>query len=89
MKKKLITMFLFLLLQLLLVNSFSPKQSSPKPDAEITVMGFVYCDVCSNNTFSRQSYFMSGNSQNIAHKRRSISKTLFLSSNIFLTQEWK
>ncbi|KFK33608.1 hypothetical protein AALP_AA5G035900 [Arabis alpina] len=60
MKKKLITMFLFVLMQLLLVNSLSPKQSSPKPNAEITVMGFVYCDVCSNNTFSKHSYFMSG-----------------------------
>ncbi|KAL0642584.1 hypothetical protein Bca4012_040874 [Brassica carinata] len=59
MKKKLI-MFLFALLQLLLVNSLSPKHPSAKPDAEINVMGFVYCDVCSNNSFSKHSYFMSG-----------------------------
>ena len=60
MEKKLI-MFLFVLPQLMLVNSLSPKHSSAKPNAEVTVMGFVYCDVCSNNTFSRHSYFMSGN----------------------------
>ncbi|CAF2090194.1 unnamed protein product [Brassica rapa] len=59
MEKKLI-MFLFVLLQLLFVNSLSPKHSSAEPNAEVTVMGFVYCDVCSNNTFSRHSYFMSG-----------------------------
>ncbi|ESQ32782.1 hypothetical protein EUTSA_v10005021mg [Eutrema salsugineum] len=59
MKKKLI-MILFILLQLLLINSLSPKHSSAKPKAEINVMGFVYCDVCSNNSFSRHSYFMSG-----------------------------
>uniref|UniRef100_A0A1J3H6W6 Pollen-specific protein-like n=1 Tax=Noccaea caerulescens TaxID=107243 RepID=A0A1J3H6W6_NOCCA len=59
--KKILIMFLFILLQLLLVNSLSPKKhSSPKPNAEITVMGFVYCDVCSNNSFSKHSYFMSG-----------------------------
>ncbi|KAJ4901048.1 Pollen Ole e 1 allergen and extensin family protein [Raphanus sativus] len=60
MEKKLI-MCLFVLLQLLLVvNSLSPKHSPAKPKAEVTVMGFVYCDVCSNNTFSTHSYFMSG-----------------------------
>ncbi|CAL0332961.1 unnamed protein product [Lupinus luteus] len=30
------------------------------PDSQISVMGFVYCDICSNNSFSRNSYFLSG-----------------------------
>ncbi|KAJ0230542.1 Pollen Ole e 1 allergen and extensin family protein [Hirschfeldia incana] len=60
MENKLI-MFIFVLLQLLLVvNSLFLKHSLAKPNAEVTVMGFVYCDVCSNNTFSTHSYFMSG-----------------------------
>ncbi|XP_010425434.1 PREDICTED: uncharacterized protein LOC104710515 [Camelina sativa] len=62
MKKESLIIFSFILLQILLVNSLSPKHSSPKPKpaAEITIMGFVYCDVCSNNSFSKHSYFMSG-----------------------------
>ncbi|KAK3039102.1 hypothetical protein RJ639_028848 [Escallonia herrerae] len=27
---------------------------------QITVMGIVYCDICSNNTFSHHSYFLPG-----------------------------
>lgn len=30
------------------------------PNSHITVMGFVYCDICSNNSFSRHSYFLPG-----------------------------
>lgn len=30
------------------------------PNSQISVMGFVYCDICSNNSFSRHSYFLSG-----------------------------
>ncbi|WCJ40174.1 Pollen Ole e 1 allergen and extensin family protein [Euphorbia peplus] len=33
--------------------------------AHITVMGFVYCDICSNNTFSKNSYFLAGAGVNI------------------------
>ncbi|CAN7084799.1 unnamed protein product [Brassica oleracea var. botrytis] len=58
MEKKLI--MLMLLLQLLSLNSLSLGQSSSKPTANITVMGLVYCDVCSNNSFSKHSYFMPG-----------------------------
>ncbi|KAJ0255164.1 hypothetical protein HA466_0099610 [Hirschfeldia incana] len=58
MEKKLI--ILMLLLQLLSLNSLSLRQSSSKPTANITVMGLVYCDVCSNNSFSKHSYVMSG-----------------------------
>lgn len=28
--------------------------------SQIIVMGLVYCDICSNNTFSRHSYFIPG-----------------------------
>uniref|UniRef100_A0A1J3HR14 Pollen-specific protein-like n=1 Tax=Noccaea caerulescens TaxID=107243 RepID=A0A1J3HR14_NOCCA len=58
MEKKL--MMLVLLLQLLFLSSLSLKHSSAKPNAKITVMGLVYCDVCSNNSFSKHSYFMPG-----------------------------
>ncbi|KAH0873628.1 hypothetical protein Bca4012_099344 [Brassica carinata] len=58
MEKKLI--MLMLLLQLLSLNSLSLGQSSSKPTANITVIGLVYCDVCSNNSFSKHSYFMPG-----------------------------
>ncbi|KAF7819389.1 major pollen allergen Ole e 1 [Senna tora] len=30
------------------------------PNSHIIVMGFVYCDTCSNNSFTRHSYFLSG-----------------------------
>lgn len=29
-------------------------------NSQITVMGMVYCDICSNNSFSRHSFFMPG-----------------------------
>ncbi|XP_031271540.1 major pollen allergen Ole e 1-like isoform X1 [Pistacia vera] len=35
-------------------------QPSKRINAHITVMGFVYCDICSNNTFSKYSYFIPG-----------------------------
>lgn len=31
------------------------------PSSQIIVMGIVYCDFCSNNSFSRHSYFLPGN----------------------------
>ncbi|XP_010679984.2 uncharacterized protein LOC104895230 [Beta vulgaris subsp. vulgaris] len=34
--------------------------SASKPRSQITVIGTVYCDICSNNTFSRHSYFLPG-----------------------------
>ncbi|EYU31842.1 hypothetical protein ABFS82_06G004000 [Erythranthe guttata] len=36
----------------------SSKHSISNP--QITVMGMVYCDFCSNNSFSRHSYFLPG-----------------------------
>ncbi|EPS61737.1 hypothetical protein M569_13059 [Genlisea aurea] len=34
--------------------------SGAPSSAEITVMGMVYCDICSNNSFSTHSYFLPG-----------------------------
>ncbi|EOA15642.1 hypothetical protein CARUB_v10005897mg [Capsella rubella] len=71
MEKKLI--MLLLLLQFLSLNSLSLKHSSPKPNAKITVTGLVYCDVCSNNSFSKHSYFIPGVEVRIACKFNSAS----------------
>ncbi|KAL8142751.1 hypothetical protein V2J09_015783 [Rumex salicifolius] len=38
----------------------SEEEESSRPNPQITVMGMVYCDFCSNNTFSRHSYFLPG-----------------------------
>ncbi|KAJ8430856.1 hypothetical protein Cgig2_015516 [Carnegiea gigantea] len=51
------------LLLSLVTSSFSQDVIRPKPlrpNSQITVIGTVYCDICSNNTFSRQSYFLPG-----------------------------
>ncbi|XP_051141279.1 major pollen allergen Ole e 1-like [Andrographis paniculata] len=42
-------------------TSYSPTKSNPPPSQpQITVMGMVYCDICSSNSFSRHSYFLPG-----------------------------
>ncbi|KAI9120282.1 hypothetical protein K1719_007315 [Acacia pycnantha] len=60
---------LFLLMSLFTqFSEVEPARPKPKlpgklvhdPNPEITVMGFVYCDICSNNSFSRHSYFLPG-----------------------------
>ncbi|PIA50981.1 hypothetical protein AQUCO_01100062v1 [Aquilegia coerulea] len=43
--------------------------------SNITVMGFVYCDICSNNTFTRHSYFLPGVKVHINCKFNAISAT--------------
>ncbi|XP_010419879.1 PREDICTED: uncharacterized protein LOC104705560 [Camelina sativa] len=64
-------MYLPLLYLLLLASCFtdqalgrgrgrSPPDASVDPSSRITVVGVVYCDTCSINTFSRQSYFLQG-----------------------------
>ncbi|XP_028771405.1 major pollen allergen Ole e 1 [Neltuma alba] len=61
-------MILFLLISLFTqFSQVEPARPQPKlpgklahPNPEITVMGFVYCDICSNNSFSRHSYFLPG-----------------------------
>ncbi|CAA2999650.1 major pollen allergen Ole e 1-like [Olea europaea var. sylvestris] len=37
-----------------------PKKPNSKPQPQIIVMGMVYCDFCSNNTFTKHSYFLPG-----------------------------
>ncbi|KAL2529215.1 Pollen Ole e 1 allergen and extensin family protein [Forsythia ovata] len=37
-----------------------PKKPNSKPQSQIIVMGMVYCDFCSNNNFSKHSYFLPG-----------------------------
>ncbi|XP_039009907.1 uncharacterized protein LOC120138525 [Hibiscus syriacus] len=47
-------------LSALFTMAFSLKPEPVKNNAQITVMGLVYCDICSNNSFSRHSYFLPG-----------------------------
>ncbi|KAJ1686391.1 hypothetical protein LUZ63_017781 [Rhynchospora breviuscula] len=35
-------------------------EATQKPLSNITVVGSVYCDACSNNTFSKHSFFLKG-----------------------------
>ena len=50
---------LFILSSLLTLSL--PSQVEPaKVNPQISVIGIVYCDICSNNTFSRHSYFLPG-----------------------------
>ncbi|XP_022773632.1 uncharacterized protein LOC111315882 isoform X2 [Durio zibethinus] len=46
------------LLSSLFIKTLSLKPEPAKNNAQITVMGLVYCDICSNNSFSRHSYFL-------------------------------
>ncbi|OMO99395.1 Pollen Ole e 1 allergen/extensin [Corchorus olitorius] len=55
-----IIIILFLLSSSLFVKTLSLKPEPSKNIAQITVMGFVYCDICSTNSFSRHSYFLPG-----------------------------
>ncbi|XP_031119479.1 uncharacterized protein LOC116022759 [Ipomoea triloba] len=52
--------FFFTLSSLPLHVVAPPPKLAHIPDPQITVMGMVYCDICSNNSFSRHSYFMPG-----------------------------
>ncbi|KAG0446949.1 hypothetical protein HPP92_028589 [Vanilla planifolia] len=40
--------------------SLNPNPTSAKPKTNITVIGSVFCDPCSENTFSKHSYFLPG-----------------------------
>ncbi|XP_068657090.1 leucine-rich repeat extensin-like protein 3 [Aristolochia californica] len=51
-----ISIFLF---NLLLAARFCAANGQ-KPFSKVTVVGTVYCDTCSNNSFSRHSYFLPG-----------------------------
>ncbi|XWS30528.1 hypothetical protein CRYUN_Cryun24cG0125700 [Craigia yunnanensis] len=48
------------LLSSLFIKTLSLKPEPAKNYAQITVMGLVYCDICTNNSFSRHSYFLPG-----------------------------
>ncbi|XWS40560.1 hypothetical protein CRYUN_Cryun17cG0005900 [Craigia yunnanensis] len=48
------------LLSSLFIKTISLKPEPANKNAQITVMGLVYCDICSNNSFSRHSYFLPG-----------------------------
>ncbi|KAK1319645.1 hypothetical protein QJS10_CPB04g00176 [Acorus calamus] len=50
---------LFVLLSALFVGSLSV-ETNHRPISNITVIGTVYCDTCSNNSFSNHSYFLQG-----------------------------
>lgn len=51
---------LFFLVASLLTLPLSLVAKQAKPGSQITVMGVVYCDICSTNTFTRNSYFLPG-----------------------------
>ncbi|KAI8020154.1 hypothetical protein LOK49_LG04G03503 [Camellia lanceoleosa] len=51
---------LFLLSSLLTLSLALEIEPATTANPQITVMGIVYCDICSNNTFSRHSYFLPG-----------------------------
>ncbi|XP_057800560.1 uncharacterized protein LOC131016023 isoform X2 [Salvia miltiorrhiza] len=57
MASKLVFVFcLFSSLSFFLQLEAAKSHSNLNP--QITVMGMVYCDICSNNSFSRHSYFL-------------------------------
>nr|CAB3457534.1 unnamed protein product [Digitaria exilis] len=58
----LVAVFVALLLLLLMLSGTEAKFLSKA--SNITVVGSVYCDACSNNTFSKHSFFLKGNSSN-------------------------
>ncbi|KAK3183848.1 hypothetical protein Dsin_031134 [Dipteronia sinensis] len=69
-----IPIFLFLFSSNLFIKTLSLQVHEPaNANARITVMGFVYCDICSNNSFSRHSYFIPGAEVKIDCKFKAIS----------------
>ncbi|OAY76258.1 uncharacterized protein LOC109713156 isoform X2 [Ananas comosus] len=44
----------------LCTTNFFSAEALPRPISNITVLGSVYCDPCSNNTFSKHSFFLKG-----------------------------
>nr|CAD1820129.1 unnamed protein product [Ananas comosus var. bracteatus] len=51
--------FLIGLFALLFTKSLS-LSPNPKPISNITIIGTVFCDACSDNTFSKHCYFLQG-----------------------------
>ncbi|XP_022880195.1 uncharacterized protein LOC111397477 [Olea europaea var. sylvestris] len=57
------SIILFMFSSLLTISfplQVEPKKPDSKSQSQIIVMGMVYCDFCSNNTFSKHSYFLPG-----------------------------
>ncbi|KAK9272330.1 hypothetical protein L1049_002701 [Liquidambar formosana] len=65
--------FILILLSALLTQSYASKVEPAKTNSQIMVMGSVYCDICSNNSFSRHSYFLPGAEVKIDCKFEAIS----------------
>ncbi|XP_062104574.1 major pollen allergen Lig v 1-like [Humulus lupulus] len=53
-------LLLFVVSSFILIKSFLLEARQVKTSSHIVVMGFVYCDTCHNNTFSKHSYFLPG-----------------------------
>ncbi|KAK6912944.1 hypothetical protein RJ641_022545 [Dillenia turbinata] len=65
---------LLFLLSTLFTQSFSTHNAHLKIiNPQITVMGVVYCDICSNNTFTKHSYFIPGVEVEINCKFKAVS----------------
>ncbi|KAM5582063.1 hypothetical protein ABKV19_011000 [Rosa sericea] len=50
----------FMFFQSAFLGGESARTKAVKGNSQIIVMGLVYCDICSNNTFSTHSYFIPG-----------------------------
>ncbi|XP_021904055.1 uncharacterized protein LOC110819240, partial [Carica papaya] len=62
-----ISILAFLLLAALAEHKMAQSEKRPE-SSRITVVGVVYCDTCSSNSFSRHSYFLPGAEVNIRCK---------------------
>ncbi|XP_047956193.1 uncharacterized protein LOC125201935 isoform X2 [Salvia hispanica] len=58
MASKLASAFCFFSTLSLFLLQLEAATSHSNVNPQITVMGLVYCDICSNNSFSRHSYFL-------------------------------
>ncbi|KAF4367711.1 hypothetical protein CsatB_021212 [Cannabis sativa] len=57
---KSIVLLFFVVSSCILIKSLLLEARQVKSNSHIVVMGFVYCDICHNNTFSKHSYFLPG-----------------------------
>ncbi|KAG6400674.1 hypothetical protein SASPL_137516 [Salvia splendens] len=60
MASKLVSAFCFFSTLSLFLLQLEAAKSHSHVNPQITVMGLVYCDICSNNSFSTHSYFLPG-----------------------------
>ncbi|KAH7518934.1 hypothetical protein FEM48_Zijuj09G0223800 [Ziziphus jujuba var. spinosa] len=52
------SLILFTILCLVFKSVVLEVLAAKRISSQIIVMGFVYCDICSNNTFTKHSYFL-------------------------------